>query len=150
MNSEIAKVRDFMAHMDCVLDPHLRLSNYPENSQLQGTSCLLGTVANDLKEEANTDLRIMRSWLMVEELGEVLEALANQDEVALLDGLADLMYVIIGTAVQFNLPLAEAFDAIHASNMTKASNPMKVGYKNTPGYKSPNLAKILEKYRCEQ
>lgn len=58
----------------------------------------------------------------MEELGELLKALSERDEVELLDALADLQYICVGTATTFDLPIEAAFDAVHESNMTKNSN----------------------------
>lgn len=65
------------------------------------------------------DLRLYRAHLLVEELAETLTGLQGQDEVALADGLADLLYVAIGTADTFNIPIGAVFDEVHKSNMTK-------------------------------
>ncbi len=45
----------------------------------------------------------------------------------LLKELADLRYVVEGTAVAFALPIDEAFKAVHASNMTKSFDLDKGG-----------------------
>ncbi len=151
MNSEIAKVCEFMVRMGSPSMQDLRHSSYPRNKTLDCIGWSSAVWAERLREEAGSDVRLMRAWLMIEELGEALDALAEQDEVALLDALADLMYVVIGTAIQFDLPLAEAFNAVHESNMSKEPlTPMKIGYKDVPSYKPPDLMKILEKYRCKQ
>ncbi len=151
MNSEIAKVCEFMVHMDSPPMQLLAKTDYPDGTDIYYAAHDLSVIAKDLAEKAEKDPRAMRAWLMAEELTEVLDALSEQDEVALLDGLADLLYVLIGTAVQFDLPLAEAFDAVHESNMTKkAKTCMKTGYKDVPGYKPPDLAKILEAHRCKR
>jgi len=97
------------------------------------------------KQLPNNDPRIMCAHLMCEELGEVLEAMWKGDELLLLDGLADLLYVVFGVAVTFGLPIEKAFDEIHQSNMTKEVHP------NDPrcrikgdSYIAPNLQRILD------
>lgn len=94
------------------------------------------------------DLRVLRAHLMCEELSEVLAALMEGSPHNLLDGLTDLVYVTLGTAVAFGLPLAEAFDEVHRSNMTKQKalpdiDP-RVRVKGT-GYEPPDLDGILSK-----
>ena len=37
----------------------------------------------------------------------------------MIDGVTDLLYVVLGTAVAFGIPLATAFGRVHASNMSK-------------------------------
>lgn len=64
-------------------------------------------------------LLFARTRLMVEELSETIYAMIAGNEIELLDGLADLVYVAHGTAVAFDLPLDEALDVVHESNMSK-------------------------------
>ncbi len=94
-------------------------------------SSLSLATASDAAEAASTrlkelyllhpgaDSRLLRAELILEEAAEVCQALSQQDEVKLLDGLADLLYVTLGTAVAYDLPLAAAFAEVHRSNMTK-------------------------------
>ena len=37
----------------------------------------------------------------------------------MIDGIADLLYVVVGTAVAFGIPLATAFERVHLSNLSK-------------------------------
>ena len=69
----------------------------------------------------NKDVRLVRAQLGVEEMGEAVQALAECDELLLIDALADVKYINEGTAVTFGLPLQEAFDIVHDSNMSKAA-----------------------------
>jgi predicted HAD superfamily Cof-like phosphohydrolase len=43
----------------------------------------------------------------------------NADLVRIADGLADLLYVIYGCALEFGIPLDACFEEVHRSNMTK-------------------------------
>jgi predicted HAD superfamily Cof-like phosphohydrolase len=61
----------------------------------------------------------LRVRLMAEELGEVVEAIIRGDVVAYTDGLADLSYVTIGSAVQCGIPLAEAWTEVQRANISK-------------------------------
>lgn len=97
------------------------------------------------------DPRLLRAKLMLSELSEVLDALATRDEVALADGLADLEYVTVGTAVTFAIPLGATFDEVHRSNMTKSTVAEAVanhtGDKGKgPGYEEPRIAEVLERH----
>lgn len=47
------------------------------------------------------------------------EQMAAIDKVALTKELCDLLYVVLGTGVTFGLPLKEAFEEVHRSNMSK-------------------------------
>jgi predicted HAD superfamily Cof-like phosphohydrolase len=65
------------------------------------------------------------------------------------DGLADLTYVILGTAVSLGLPLEELVAEVHRSNMTKALVRINPGQKygtgggKGPDYQPPDLKSIL-------
>ncbi len=74
-------------------------------------------------EEMTDKLLYLRSDLIEEEFEEVQAELYPDDlkpnKKKLTKELADLMYVVIGTAVAFGLPLEEVFEAVHKNNMTK-------------------------------
>jgi len=64
--------------------------------------------------------------------------------------LADLLYVVYGTAVTFGLPLEEVFEEVHRSNMSKLGDDGKP-IKREDGkilksnqYKEPNLDKYFD------
>lgn len=109
----------------------------------------MGTVIEILKygtHDAGVDTRTFRCAFMAEELAETIEAMAAGDEIALADGLADLLYVVLGTAIQLDIPLAHVFDEVHRSNMTKvtasAENPLlKMGKGGS--YEPPNIVAAL-------
>lgn len=60
-----------------------------------------------------------RLELIREELKELEEALEANDTVKVADGLADLIYVLTGSAVTWGIDIASVFDEVHRSNMTK-------------------------------
>jgi hypothetical protein len=92
------------------------------------------------------DNRVLRAELMLEELSEVLKGLGARDELAALDGLADLMYVTVGTATSYSLPVLAAFNEVHASNMTKTPklNHAAGLTGKGPGFKPPDLLGLLQ------
>jgi predicted HAD superfamily Cof-like phosphohydrolase len=79
----------------------------------------------------------LRANLIIEECKETVDAMfekcaglpyewdnveyrdVNVDHVELADGLADLIYVVIGAANEFGIPLEKVWDVVHASNMAK-------------------------------
>jgi len=63
----------------------------------------------------------LRARLMLEELSEVLAGMINGDAVAVADGLADLCYVTIGTAIAYGIDLPAVWAAVQAANLAKAS-----------------------------
>lgn len=80
-------------------------------------------------EEFTLDKVFLRDDLIYEEYQEVVNELYkvtnSEFDASLIDKkkltkeLADLMYVVIGTAVTFGLPLEEVFEAVHKNNMSK-------------------------------
>jgi phosphoribosyl-ATP pyrophosphohydrolase len=73
----------------------------------------------------NNDIRYIKgptalgARLMLEELGETLQAMAAGDVVEMADGLADLIYVTIWTAHAHGIPLPTVWDEVQRSNMEK-------------------------------
>lgn len=56
------------------------------------------------------------------------EKLADHWETEFLDGLADVLVTLCGLAQGTGMPLAEAFDAVHESNMSKLEDGQPVYY----------------------
>lgn len=137
-----------------------RIAEAPRSTSVEGlNNDLLYRVASDLLEleseladafaEDRTDTRMIRGKLMVGELAETIRALANRDEVELADGLADLDYVVNGTAESYLIPLGLVHDEVHRSNMTKSTVQQSVanhtGDKGKgPGYSPPRIAEAIE------
>ena len=116
-------------------------------------------VGEDITGSANIDLLMMRIDLIEEERREVLGEmpqlrlddaqlviyLAPVDKASLTKELADLLYVTIGFAVTFGLPLCEVFDRVHQSNMSKLGEDGKPIYREDgkvmkgPNYQPPKL-----------
>jgi predicted HAD superfamily Cof-like phosphohydrolase len=91
----------------------------------------------------------LRHALILEEFEEFDEALTNNDIVEVADALADLIYVIYGTAHEFGIPLDEILAEVHASNMSKLGEDGKPIHREDgkvlkgPGFFRPNIAKFL-------
>lgn len=93
-----------------------------------------------------TAIHALRLHLMCEELGELAHAIAVGDEITALDALTDLLYVVLGTAIEYRWDLSAAFNEVHKSNMTKApreGNDPRLRVKG-PAYSPPNLAQIIK------
>ena len=101
------------------------------------------TEALSIPMRDSSNARVKRVGYILEETGELSAALATGDEVAILDALADLIYVVAGTAVEFGLPLPEAFDEVHRSNMSKSRSDE--GFRDKgPDYTPPDIAGVLK------
>lgn len=106
-------------------------------------------IAADMEDNIQDDPRWLRMHLILEEVGEACMAMANGQEIELLDGLADTLYVLLGTAVMFDLPLGNAFAEVHSSNMTKTRKSDDPGRVRDKGkdFKPPNLEEVLRVHR---
>lgn len=72
--------------------------------------------------------RELRVRLIQEEFDELRQALAQEDLAAIAKELADLLYVVYGTAVSYGLDMQPVFREVHRSNMSKGG-----GYKRDDG-----------------
>lgn len=62
----------------------------------------------------------LRAKLIHEEVNdELLPALARGDLVEAADAMADAIYVIVGTALEYGIPLGDVWAAVQAANMAK-------------------------------
>jgi len=110
--------------------------------ELSWDASLLNIASQKLRRDWSAEE--LRMHLIVEETAELADAFVAGSRVEVLDALADLIYVVIGTAVTFGLPLAEAVDEVHRSNMTKTVNRDRAGHPGKgKGYSPPQLGKIL-------
>lgn len=91
-----------------------------------------------------------RTRFLLEEVGEFTDAAMKSDMVEAADGLADIIYVALGTAWQMGLPLEKIFDHVHNCNMKKQRGRTTRGNDvdaiKPDGWVSPNqgIAKLLE------
>ena len=58
---------------------------------------------------------MLRTRLMMEELAELVESMQLGEYVNVAKELADVLYVVLGTAVEYGLPMDEVFEAVHQS-----------------------------------
>jgi predicted HAD superfamily Cof-like phosphohydrolase len=72
--------------------------------------------------------RALRVRLIQEEFDELQEALGQRDPVAVAKELADLLYVVYGTAVSYGIDMEPVFQEVHRSNMSKVG-----GHKRADG-----------------
>jgi predicted HAD superfamily Cof-like phosphohydrolase len=98
----------------------------------------------------------LRYDLMAEELAEVDQAMADvlhvEDLPDLAKELADLLYVVYGTAVTFGIDIDKVFAEVHSSNMSKLGVDGKPIYREDgkvlkgPNYAPPNLEWVAKEY----
>lgn len=104
----------------------------------------------------------LRDDLIAEEADEVSEVfedaytdscypfgVSRMTKAQLLKELADLLYVTIGTAVSFGLPITKAFERVHQSNMSKLVDGKPLYREDGkvlkgPNYQPPVLDDLIE------
>lgn len=86
---------------------------------------------------------LLRIRLIAEEFGELCTAIQKGDLVEIADALADLEYVVVGTAVAFGIPHEAVFQEVHRSNMTKTKLDAH-GKGGKEGYSKADIKGILE------
>lgn len=62
---------------------------------------------------------IRRLTLITSEMGELGDAVRQQNIIEIADALGDILYVVFGMAVEMGLDIDRIFYEIHASNMSK-------------------------------
>jgi len=72
--------------------------------------------------------RVLRERLIQEEFEELKEAMEKRDLAAIAKELADLLYVVYGTAVSYGIDMGPVVREVHRSNMSKIG-----GYKREDG-----------------
>jgi len=125
---------------------HIRASAKSLNEQ---SISMLQPGLADLRDR--NDSRRFRAHLLLEEAAEFLSAIAERDEVKTADALGDLLVVILGTALVFDIPIEEVFNEIHKSNMTRSvasrlDRPMMKG----PDFRRPDLQEVLKTARSKK
>ena len=92
----------------------------------------------------------VRQRILDEEVRELRFAVVTSDLTGIADALADIAYVIAGTAVTYGLPFDAILAEVHRSNMTKfGPDGPKVRADGKiikgPGYEPPCIAELLER-----
>ncbi len=113
-------------------------------------------------EVPSADRAALRLGLIAEEFCELCEATGSRAEslvggydpelrgVALpdvADAIADLIYVLIGTAHEFGIPLEAVWNEVHAANMRKVDGPVRADGKKLkpPGWVGPDIQGVLKR-----
>ena len=75
--------------------------------------------------EIDDDLAKLRVDLLEEEVGEFVTASEKADVIGIADALADIVYVIYGTALTYGIDLDSVLREVHRSNMSKLASDGK-------------------------
>ncbi|GJL65298.1 MAG: hypothetical protein NPIRA05_02690 [Nitrospirales bacterium] len=88
----------------------------------------------------------LRTRLIQEEFEELQEAMKTKDLPNIAKELADLLYVVYGTAVSFGIDMEPVFQEVHRSNMSKVGGHKREDGKwvKPPTYSPADIVHILE------
>jgi predicted HAD superfamily Cof-like phosphohydrolase len=108
-----------------------------------------GHLVSDTPEFPSDDVILLRKNLIKEEYEELMERWEVKDIVGVADAIADLCYVLVGTALSFGIPIGDVSDEVHRSNMSKVWEDGSI-HKNAygkvikpPTYSPANVEGIL-------
>lgn len=87
----------------------------------------------------------LRLTLIQEEFDELREALRERDVAAVAKELADLLYVVYGTAVSCGIDMTPVFQEVHRSNMSKKGGRKRADGKwlKPPDYTPAQIQPLL-------
>lgn len=69
--------------------------------------------------EPDKSVKDLRISLIDEELSELAEAMHDSNRIGVADAIGDLLYVVLGAAVEYGMDITPIFNEIHRSNMSK-------------------------------
>jgi len=92
----------------------------------------------------------LRENILEEEWIELCEAQSKRDIVEVADALADMLYIIHGTALEYGIPLDDVVAEVHRSNMSKLGTDGKPIIREDgkvlkgPNYFRPNISGVID------
>lgn len=95
--------------------------------------------------------RLLRMKLLKEEFDEYNESEYTNDLVNLAKELADIIYIVCGTAASYGIPLNDVFDEVHRSNMEKLVDGKPIRREDgkilkPEGWMAPDIKAVLERH----
>ena len=111
------------------------------------------TFGQEVKEKSSLGsdkINKLRLDLIEEELGELKEAMKNNDLLEVADALTDILYVTYGAGHAFGINLDKCFEEVQNSNMSKLDADGKPIYNDVgkvmkgPNYFKPVLSKFIK------
>jgi predicted HAD superfamily Cof-like phosphohydrolase len=106
---------------------------------------LIQTVPTNLADE----IQQLRVRLIQEEFDELKESMATGNLASVAKEMADLLYVVYGTAVSYGIDMRPVFQEVHRSNLSKVGGYKRADGKwmKPPSYSPAQLEPILEAQR---
>lgn len=106
---------------------------------------LIRTAPTNLTDE----IKQLRVRLIQEEFDELKESMATGNLASVAKEMADLLYVVYGTAVSYGIDMKPVFQEVHRSNLSKVGGYKRADGKwmKPPTYSPAKLEPILEAQR---
>lgn len=159
----ISKVAEFHRAFEQPIAPapDVPRPEFIDRAELRHAALGLRTIRASLRQHGRS-VHALRVALIVEELSELADALADGNAVETLDALVDLRYVCDGTVLTYGLHTIapdwpergsrfdRAFDRVHASNMSKLGadgkpiHDMHGKVVKGPNYVKPDLRDLVK------
>lgn len=137
--------------------------------QVKAFDIAVGNVIGDVREPKIDDIRL-RVRLIAEEFQELLDAIGGWEGKGIVhaveawlfelslrgdrpdipdvaDALADIAFVVIGSAVRWGIPLGPIFDEVTRANIAKAGGEIRADGKRLkpPGWTPPDIEGVLKR-----
>jgi len=108
-----------------------------------------GLFIGDTPKFPDGDTRLFRRNLIEEEVYELFCSEVDGDLAGVADAIADIIYVAIGMAISYGIPLKAVWNAVQAANMAKVGGGTRKDGKilKPPGWTAPDIAKVLQENR---
>ena len=109
-------------------------------------------ISQEIPQLPDNEVRRLRKSLITEEFTEYLIGEKNNNIVEIADALADLLYVTLGTAISYGIPIDAVFAEVQRSNLSKLGEDGKPLYRadgkvlKGPGFFQPDIAKVLREH----
>lgn len=132
----------------------------PRDQKVFDCTATIATAEQADAYKAYRNLIELRMRMQYEETGvELTQALSKGDIVEIADAIVDSIWLLMGTADIFGIPLSECFEEVYRSNMSKLPEdgiPLRRQdgkVLKPPGYTPPDLVPILQYFGllpCQQ
>jgi len=93
-----------------------------------------------LSMKIDPETRFVRARLILEEATELIIGMQEKNRKEIIDGIADLLYVVYGAAILFDIDADTAMDRVHRSNMTKGQDTGHGKLLKGPGWVPPDFS----------
>ena len=122
-------------------------------TNFEKVATFMKTFGQEVKEKSSLSsdkINKLRLDLIEEELGELKEAMKNNDILEVADALTDILYVTYGAGHAFGINLDKCFEEVQNSNMSKLDAAGEPIYNDVgkvmkgPNYFKPDLSKFIK------